>query len=157
MTTIIPKLKKTGPWLACIAAVVMVIAGVIFLQTPNLPAFSNDDAFTQAVNNISNFVPRNETLLVTTRSTIPVIKYFTGHPTTKIPSKVNSYESLVQYMSQNNFTYLVIPKISSNQVESLKPLFTTQGIKELKKDFLKIGDFKTKYSRIFLYKKIGGS
>jgi hypothetical protein len=157
MTAIIPKLKKTGPGLACIAAITMIIAGIMFLRTPNLPAVSNDDAFTQAVSNISNSVPGSETLIVTARSAIPVIKYFTGHPTTRIPSNVSSYESLVQYMSQNNFTYLVIPKISSNQVESLKPLFTTQGIKELKKDFLKIGDFKTKYSRIFLYKKIGGS
>jgi hypothetical protein len=170
MTAIIPKSKKAGSWLACIAAIAMVIAGVLYLHTPYLHNYSNvqiplfgpfnsttvlfflrtvyDDSFTQAVSNISNFVPRNETLIVTTRSAVPVIKYFTGHPTTRIPSNVTSYESLVQYMSKNDFSYLVIPKISRSQVESKI---------ELKNDFIKIGDFKTKYSKIFLYKKIEGS
>jgi hypothetical protein len=186
MTATIPKLKKTGSWLACISAIAMVIAGVIFLHTPYFHAYSNiqipffgtfnsttasflissdfryflrtvyDESFTQAVSNISNFVPRNETLIVTTTAAVPVIKYFTGNPTTRIPSNVTSYESLVQYMSHNNFNYLVIPKRSDQgQVESLIPLFINHKV-PLKKDFLKVGDFKTEHSRIFLYKKIGG-
>jgi hypothetical protein len=170
MTAIIPKLKKTESWLACIALIAMVIVGVIFFHAPYFHAYSNtqipffgpfhsttnvyDDSFIQAVSNISNFVPRNETLVVTASSA--VIKYFSGHPT-KIPWKVNSYPSLVQYMSKNNFTYIVVPKIrgTGSSVETLKPLFTTNGLQDLKKDFQKIGDFKTQYSRIFLYKKIG--
>jgi hypothetical protein len=170
MTTIISKLKKTESWLACIAAIAMVIVGVIFLHTPYFHAYSNtqlpffgpfnsttnvyDDSFAEAASNISNFVPRNETLIVT--ASAAVIKYFSGHPT-KIPWKVKSYPSLVEYMSKNNFTYLVVPKIrgTGSSVEILKPLFTTHGLQDLKKDFQKIGDFKTKYSRIFLYKKIG--
>jgi hypothetical protein len=187
MTSIIPKLKKTGPWLACIAAVAMVIVGVIFSHTPYFHAYSTiqipffgpfnsttasflapgdykhflrtvfDESVTQAVSNISYFVPGNETLIVTTTSAVPVIKYFTGHPTTRIPSNVTSYDSLLQYMSRNNFSYLVIPKRSDQgKVESLTPLFISHNV-PLKKDFLKIGDFKATNSRIFLYKKIGGS
>ena len=112
-----------------------------------------DETFASAVSNISNFVPENETLVVTSSS--GVIKYFTGHPV-KIPWKVDSQERLVQHMTNNNLTYLVVAEIRGNgsSVETLKPLFTGEGLRRLTFDFQKLAEFKTQFSRIHLYKKL---
>ncbi|MDQ4023563.1 MAG: hypothetical protein M3224_07560 [Thermoproteota archaeon] len=145
-------------------ATVIIIFGVIYLHVlthKQLPYFVGsfssrvnlyDETFTSAVRNISNFVPKNETLVVTSSS--GVIKYFTGHPV-KIPWRVNSQERLVQYMTDNNFTYLVVPVIRGNgsSVETLKPLFTEEGLRRLTFDFQRLAEFETEFSRIYLYKK----
>ncbi|MDQ3970111.1 MAG: hypothetical protein M3222_00100 [Thermoproteota archaeon] len=156
-------LKKIQYWLAG-GATVIIIFGVIYLHVlthKQLPYFVGsfssrvnlyDETFTSAVRNISNFVPKNETLVVTSSS--GVIKYFTGHPV-KIPWRVNSQERLVQYMTDNNFTYLVVPVIRGNgsSVETLKPLFTEEGLRRLTFDFQRLAEFETEFSRIYLYKK----
>jgi hypothetical protein len=146
------------------SAVVVVIFGALYLHVlthKQLPYFLGpfssrvnmyDETFASAISNISNFVPKNETLVVTSSS--GVIKYFTGHPV-KIPWKINSQERLVQYMTDNNFTYLVVPVIRGNgsSVETLKPLFTEDGLGRLTFDFQKLAEFETQFSRIYLYKK----
>lgn len=156
-------LKKIQYWLAG-GATVIIIFGVIYLHVlthKQLPYFVGsfssrvnlyDETFASAVRNISNFVPKNETLVVTSSS--GVIKYFTGHPV-KIPWRVNSQERLVQYMTDNNFTYLVVPVIRGNgsSVETLKPLFTEEGLRRLTFDFQRLVEFETEFSRIYLYKK----
>lgn len=156
-------LNKIQYWLAG-GATVIIIFGVIYLHVlthKQLPYFIGsfssrvnlyDETFASAVRNISNFVPKNETLVVTSSS--GVIKYFTGHPV-KIPWKVNSQERLVQYMTDNNFTYLVVPVIRGNgsSVETLKPLFTEEGLRRLTFDFQRLAEFETQFSRIYLYKK----
>ena len=159
----IDNLNKIQYWLAG-GATVIIIFGVIYLhvlthkQIPYfLGSFSSrvnlyDETFASAVRNISNFVPKNETLVVTSSS--GVIKYFTGHPV-KIPWRVNSQERLVQYMTDNNFTYLVVPVIRGNgsSVETLKPLFTEEGLRRLTFDFQRLAEFETQFSKIYLYKK----
>jgi hypothetical protein len=161
--TVIYNLKKVQYWLAG-SAVVVVIFGALYLHVlthKQLPYFLGpfssrvnmyDETFASAISNISNFVPKNETLVVTSSS--GVIKYFTGHPV-KIPWKINSRERLVQYMTDNNFTYLVVPVIRGNgsSVETLKPLFTEDGLGRLTFDFQKLAEFETQFSRIYLYKK----
>ncbi len=156
-------LKKIQYWLAG-GATIIIIFGVIYLHVlthKQLPYFVGsfssrvnlyDETFASAVRNISNFVPKNETLVVTSSS--GVIKYFTGHPV-KIPWRVNSQERLVQYMTDNNFTYLVVPVIRGNgsSVETLKPLFTEEGLRRLTFDFQRLAEFETQFSRIYLYKK----
>lgn len=161
--TVIYNLKKAQYWLAGSAAVV-IIFGVLYLHVfthKQLPYFLGplssrvnmyDETFASAISNISNLVPKNETLVVTSSS--GVIKYFTGHPV-KVPWKINSQERLVQYMTNNNFTYLVVPVIRGNgsSVETLKPLFTEEGLGRLTFDFQKLAEFETQFSRIHLYKK----
>ena len=158
----INNLKKIQYWLAG-GATVIIIFGVIYLHVlthKQLPYFVGsfssrvnlyDETFASAVSNISSFIPKNETLVVTSSS--GVIKYFTGHPV-KIPWRVNSQERLVQYMTDNNFTYLVVPVIRGNgsSVETLKPLFTEEGLRRLTFDFQKLAEFETQFSRIYLYK-----
>ncbi len=58
-------------------------------------------------------------------------------------------------MTNNNFTYLVVPVIRGNgsSVETLKPLFTEEGLGRLTFDFQKLAEFETQFSRIHLYKK----
>jgi hypothetical protein len=157
-------LKKVHYWLGG-GAIVIVIFGVIYLHVlthKQIPYFVGpfssrvnmyDETFASAVSNISNFVPKNETLVVTSSS--GVIKYFTGHPV-KIPWKVDSQERLVQHMTNNNLTYLVVAEIRGNgsSVETLKPLFTGEGLRRLTFDFQKIAEFETQFSKIHLYKKL---
>jgi hypothetical protein len=157
-------LKKAQYWLAG-GATMLVIFGVIYLhvlthkQIPYfLGPFSSrvnmyDETFASAVSNISSFVPKNETLVVTSSS--GVIKYFTGHPV-KIPLRVNSQEKLVEYMTNNNFTYLVVPEIRGNgsSVKTLQPVFTEEGLRRLTFDFKKLAEFETQFSRIHIYKKL---
>ena len=161
--TAIYNIKKVQYCLAGSAAVV-VIFGVLYLHVlthKQLPHFFGpfssrvnmyDETFASAISNISNLVPKNETLVVTSSS--GVIKYFTGHPV-KVPWKINSQERLVQYMTNNNFTYLVVPVIRGNgsSVENLKPLFTEEGLGRLTFDFQKQAEFETQFSRVYLYKK----
>jgi hypothetical protein len=161
--TVSYNLKKVQYWLAGSTAVV-VIFGVLYLHVlthKQLPYFLGpfssrvnmyDETFASAISDISNFVPKNETLVVTSSS--GVIKYFTGHHV-KVPWKINSQEKLVQYMTNNNFTYLVVPVIRGNgsSVETLKPLFTEEGLGRLTFDFRKLAEFETQFSRIHLYKK----
>ena len=158
------KIKKVQYWLAG-GAIMMVIFGVLYLHVlthKQLPYFLGsvssrvnmyDETFASAVSNISNFVPKNETLVVTSSS--GVIKYFTGHPV-KIPWRVNSQEKLVEYMTKNNFTYLVVPEIRGNgsSVKTLQPLFTEEGLRRLTFDFKKLAEFETQFSRIYIYKKL---
>jgi hypothetical protein len=148
-----------------IISVTIVCIGLIFPYGPSkyfLGVFSSDlrhqgyrdQSLIQAVENISNFVPNNETLVVSTESIAPLIEYFSGHPV-EVPYTVDSRQSLVDYMSQYNFTYIVVPIIlgSSSSVEKLKPIFSVEGLKKLNEDFQKIEDFKTNYSKIYLYER----
>lgn len=112
-----------------------------------------DDYFASSLANISEIVPTNETLLVTASS--GAIKYFTDYQV-KVPWGVDSQESLVKYMSKYNLTYLVVVKIGKrgSSIETLRPLFTAEGFKNLEKDFERIANIKTEHTRIYVYKKL---
>lgn len=152
--------------LVCLSSA-LIIAGVLYSnvtsksQIKPIPFFSSfekkgilyDEYFTSSLNNISDFVPTNETLLVTASS--GAIKYFTNYQV-KVPWGVDSQESLVKYMSKNNLTYLVVVKIGKrgSSIETLRPLFTAEGFKNLEKDFERIANIKTEHTRIYVYKKL---
>ena len=164
MNASIRKLGKIEYWLAG-GALALVIFGVIYVHVlahKQIPYFVvpfksrvnlYDETFTSAISNITNFVPSNTPLTVTSSS--GVIKYFTGNPI-KVPWKVTSQQSLTQYMAENNSTYLVVPEIRGNgsSIEALKPLFTDEGLAKLDHDFEKIAEFKTQFSKIYLYKRL---
>ena len=158
---IFAKFKKIGYWLAGIT-IALVIVDVIyshiqiqipgFFEKPHVNIY--DASFVSAVSNITKFVPKNETLVVS--GSTGVIKYFTGNPL-KIPTccNVNSKESLISYMSKRHFTYLVIAKVRTGvgSVPALKSLFgTAEGLRSMNYDFQNISDTKTENGRIILYK-----
>lgn len=154
----IAKLKKIEYWLAGVA-IATVIVGAIYAhgQLPSMlggfgpTANIHDESFIHAVNNISNLVPKNETLVVSAGSA--VIKYFGGHPV-KIPFNVNSEKSLVQYMAKNNFTYFLVVKgkTTGSSAAQLKPLTSTKGLLTLNPDFQRIANIKTEFATLYLYK-----
>jgi hypothetical protein len=79
-----------------------------------------------------------------------IIKYFTGHMV-KTPRYVDSQESLVKYMSKNNFTYLII---TPTNAPNLKNIFGEKDyVKNLESDFQKITALKTQYGEIHLFKR----
>jgi hypothetical protein len=152
---------KTRNWLFIISMIIICI-GLIYPYGPSkyfLGVFLSrsdiyDQSLIQTVKNISNFVPNNETLVISTSSIAPTVEYFSGHPV-EVPYTVDSRQSLVDYMSQYNFTYIVVPIIlgSSSSVEKLRPIFSFEGLQKLNENFQRIEDFKTNSSEIYLYKK----
>lgn len=153
---------KNRNWLLIIS-IITICSGLIYPYGPSMyflgvffyrHSATYDQSFIQTVKNISNFVPNNETLVVSTASVAPTIEYFSGHQV-QVPWTVDFRQSLEDYMSQHNFTYLVVPIIlgSSSSVEKLKPIFSVEGLNKLKQDFQKIEEFKTNSSTIYLYKR----
>jgi hypothetical protein len=160
--TIIAKLKKIQYWLAGVA-IALVLVGAVYshAQSKNhIPGFGdtsniNDDFFIQGVKNLTKSVPKNETLVVTSSSA--VIKYFSDHPV-KIPwkGKVKSEKTLATWMSNLKYKYLVVVYTHGRgtQIEELKPIFSSKGLRALSPDFQKIGETRTESAKLLLYKKI---
>ena len=141
-----------------LAITIVVVANIIYPQGPSgyyslILARKNllyDPTLTEAISNISNFVPKNQTL-VTPDTFSPTIQYFSGYPV-KVPWQAYSEKSLAQYMSKNNLTYLVVIKGATIPVEALIPLFSNEGLPKLN-DFQKIADIETNSSALYIYRR----
>ena len=114
---------------------------------PNTPVY--DKFFVPAIIQISSSIPENETIV--SSGSAGIIKYFAGHMV-KTPRYVESQESLIKYMSKNNFTYLIV---TSTNAPTLKKIFDEKDyIKNFESDFQKISALKTQYDEIRLFKRI---
>jgi hypothetical protein len=147
--------KRIGYWIAGIIillVIVNVISSNVSIQyilgiiKPKTPVY--DRSFIPAIIQISNSIPKNETIV--TSGSAGIIKYFTGHAV-KTPRYIDSQESLVKYMSKNNFTYLVV---TPTNAPTLKKIFGEKDYaKSFESDFQKITAFKTQYGEIHLFKR----
>jgi hypothetical protein len=125
----------------------MAIVGVVYSHAQSadrIPGFGDnanihDALFIQQVKNMTKSVPKNETLVVT--GTSAIIKYFSDH-NTKIPwkGKVNSEKTLVTWMSNLGYKYLVVVYThgKGSSVAELQPIFSNKGLRALTPDFHKI-------------------
>ena len=68
-----------------------------------------------------------------------------------IPRPAYSEKTLVEFMSRNNYKYLVVFDGSSS-VETLKPLFSSKGLSELNPEFKELNYYNTSDSKIHFYK-----
>ena len=119
--------RRIGYWLAgtiILVVIVSVISSNISVQyilgtiNPKTPVY--DKLFVPAIIQISSFIPENETIV--SSGSAGIIKYFTGHMV-KTPRYVDSQESLVKYMSKNNFTYLIVTYLIMNILRTSNLIF----------------------------------
>lgn len=109
-----------------------------------------DKTFTIMMQNISQVVPHNDTIVISID--FPEISFFTGVRTFS-PSKIDSQESLVNYMGNHSYNYLLVFPNQPTVFEKLQPLFNTkQGIQNLTIDFNEVGKFRSDNYQITLYK-----
>jgi predicted SnoaL-like aldol condensation-catalyzing enzyme len=153
--------KRIGYWLAGVIILVVIvnvissnvsvqyILGTINPKTPVYDKSVYDKLIVPAIIQVLSSIPENETIV--SSGSAGIIKYFTGHMV-KTPRYVDSQESLVKYMSKNNFTYLIV---TSTNAPTLKKIFDEKDyIKNFESDFQKITAFKTQFDEIRLFKRI---
>jgi len=107
-----------------------------------------DKKFIPVMNKLSSLVPKNETLV--SSHNFGNMYYFMNR-SFHFPHGVDSNLSLLYYMVQRNFTYLLVFE-NFSRVEDVKDLFTMTGLKNLKDLFIEIGDFTTDEYRYHLYR-----
>lgn len=107
-----------------------------------------DTRFIDAMKNLSGIIPANATLVASTNA--PLVAYFTGHPVTT-PYRAISEKSLVKYMADNKYGYLVVFEGKSS-VKNLETLFSRNGLKDLDADFERIASYATESNKIHVFR-----
>ena len=125
------------------------LIGVVISGT-KMPYYGDvyDKKFIPVMNKLSSLVPKNETLV--SSHNFGNMYYFMNR-SFHFPHGVDSNLSLLYYMVQRNFTYLLVFE-NFSRVEDVKDLFTMTGLKNLKDLFIEIGDFTTDEYRYHLYR-----
>ena len=149
-------LCKNAQWFVGMAVIVIIIVSIIGSNVsirytlgiiePQSAVY--DEKFVPALNKVASLIPKNETLVASGSGGI--ITFLTDFPV-KTPRNVTSLESLVQWMSKHNFSYLVVTPTNEPK---LKPIFSKQGLERLEENFQKIIGFKTEFNEINLFKRI---
>jgi hypothetical protein len=122
-------------------SLLIVISLVTSLQ--QIPAISQnrrtyDEQYIVALRYIADLVPKNETLAAT--ASYPQVSYFTDHQA-KTPW-LSSERALVQFMLNNNISYLVVPV---DELRGPEPDKTPLLVQLAKKPFEEMADFYAKY------------
>ena len=143
-------------WLLIGIGIGLVIVSIINFQNQIsisylIPVDLYDEELIPALEQISHILPQNETIVVS--SLDPLVMYFTKH-NVDVPWSAYSEKSLLRYMRENNYTYLLVFEGGDTRVEALDSLFTQGGLKKLNIDFKEIANFPTKYSNLHLYQRI---
>jgi hypothetical protein len=112
-----------------------------------LPSGVFDNSTIFALTDISQLIPLNETVVVSDHA--PLSEYFIKHDT-NIPRGSYSEKSLFEYMSKNNYKYLVV-YVGASEEQALKSLFSYSGLKKLNDHYDEIANYVTNYSLINVY------
>ena len=114
-----------------------------------LPSGVFDNSTIFALTDMSQLIPLNETVVVSDNA--PLSEYFIKHDT-NIPRGSYSEKSLFEYMSKNNYKYLVV-YVGASEEPALKPLFSSGGLKKLNDHYNEIANYVTSYSFINVYQR----
>jgi hypothetical protein len=151
----------TGIVLVTILAVI--VFGILHLWTSNFTDFNRsaqssqgtfyfDKKFVPIMDNISNVVPHNDTIVMPFNST-SLLDYFIQSDM-EIPYGVYSLQSLQVYMTKNDRGWLLVYENVSH-TKSLNQLFNKEGLKDLDSIFQRISEYSTEdQSKFHLYKLI---
>jgi len=113
-------------------------------------SFYYDKKFVPIMDNISNVVPHNDTIVMSFNST-SLLDYFIQSEL-EIPYGAYSLQSLQEYMMKKDRRWLLVYENVSH-TKSLLPLFRKEGLKDLDSAFQKISEYSTEdHSRFHLYK-----
>jgi hypothetical protein len=138
-----------------LVVVALAILGLSIAVIPPLSEVSQmgstwrkDGKYVPALQNISALIPENESLV--TASYDPATYYFTDRHL-QIPIRGSTYNSVVNFMIKNNYSYLLVIEGQHNVPRGFE--FKTK-LTDFKGDFIEIAVFKTDFKTISLYKRI---
>lgn len=138
--------------LASAAAAVLVISVIMFqVELSNLATNEDliyDKSILSVMSAISDSVPANETLVVSTSQ--PHFIYFNDR-SAAVPWSASSEWTLVSYMKENGNHYLIIIENVSAAPE-LDQLFSTEGLGSLNSHFEELRTDESDFFRVHLYK-----
>ena len=137
--------------LISVLAVGIVIVGQLHLIFINVTSFEEevksvegafyfDKKFIPVMAEISAKVPQNETIVMSYNSTSLLDFFIKGK--IEVPYGVTSLESLKNYMTDKNFTWLLVYENVSHS-KDLESLFNKTGLRQLETDFQKIEEYST--------------
>lgn len=104
----------------------------------------------ESLTKASQIIPRNETVVVSDHG--PLSQYFLKHKV-DVPYGADSQGSLLNHMIRHNLNYLLVYEGYSAE-KHLKPLFSSNGLKELDNNFKEIANYSKDYGSIHVYKLI---
>ena len=138
--------------LACVGVAVSIFSVIAFQgQLSNLATNEDliyDESFLEVMNEVSDSVPRNETIVVSTSA--PHFVYFSNR-TAIVPWGATSEETLVSLMKEHENSYLaVIENVSA--APELVQLFNTEGLRSLDIHFEQLQTFESDFYAVHLYK-----
>jgi hypothetical protein len=116
-----------------------------------LPSGVFDNFTISALTDISQLIPANETVVVSDHA--PLSEYFVKHHMT-IPRGKKSENTQIEYMSKNNYKYLMV-YVGASEEQGLKSLFNVGGLEKLNDDYYEIANYVTRYSIINVYERKG--
>lgn len=118
----------------------------IYWTTSNY--WTNDKQFIRAMYEIGSLVPKDEVLLVSLPSI--QIMYFAQHKTL-FPKNISSQESLLNFMTRNNYSYLLI----FNDLESKynKWLSNDKDLDKLSSDYHSLANYTTDKFNVHLLER----
>ena len=138
--------------LACAAVVVLIISVITFQEQLTSLATNEDLIYDRSILSvmtaISDSVPANETLVVSTSA--PHFVYFSDRSAV-VPWSATSEESLVSVMKEDGNNYLaVIENVSA--APELSQLFSAEGLGSLDIQFEQLQTCESDFFRVHLYK-----
>lgn len=138
--------------LASVAVAVLIISVIIFqVELSNLATNEDliyDKSILSVMSAISDSVPANETLVVSTSE--PHFIYFNDRSAV-VPWSASSEQTLVSLMKENGNHYLAIIENVSAAPE-LDQLFSTEGLGSLDTHFEQLHTDESDFFRVHLYK-----
>jgi predicted RND superfamily exporter protein len=107
-----------------------------------------DKELVPTLQDISKLVPKNESIMLS--SFDPIVFYFTERHV-KVPNKIQSLDSLVNFMEKGNYNYLLTIDGQYNVPKRDSKFNVSQFYME--NDFDEIAVYNTDLSRLHLYKR----
>jgi hypothetical protein len=108
-----------------------------------------DKKIIPALQNISKIVPKDERII--TPSFTPIVMYFTVRDVST-PYAVPSYVSLLNFMNNKSFSYLLVFE-NRSEIPALKQVFNKEYLPNLSKNFQEIANYTTEFDKLHLYKR----
>lgn len=162
-------MTKTKISIVAIAILLVVITGFVFIEsirsfesrTPfglwKKSIFIYDRKFIPILTNISAQIPQDDAVVISSLTPYAQPKFFINHQLIFPSGDAVSKKSLVNWMSKNNLSYLLVLENFSRR-DQLKGLFSKDGLYDLHSDFKEIGvyftDTQLRYHLYVLQKRL---
>ena len=133
--------------LAALALIIATLISALNLDRVASPtSVIYDTQFVNALRDVSAIVPSDDVIVTSTNA--PFVLFFTNR-SVKIPYGATSKETLVRYMSERGYRYLLVFD-GDSQVPELSQVFSPSGLADLKDRFTELEYIQTDSSDFHL-------